>query len=148
MSEIKSVANIDELFSKSLDDLADLPAYETPPPGGYILRCSMDVKKINNKDAVEAAFEVVETVELTDSNDKPVVGGTKFSTAYFLDNEYAIGNMKKFLAPFAEHFGTTSIQSLITEHVKDVTISATIKNRTDKEDKDRKYAVVSNISVM
>ncbi len=148
MSEIKTVANIEDLFSANLDDLADLAAFETPPPGAYILRVSVEPKKINDKEAIEASFEVIETVELVDSsNTKPVANGTKFSTAFFLDNEFGVGNMKKFLQPFAQHFGHGSIGQLIREDIKDLTISAILKNRKDKNDPDKVYASVSNISV-
>jgi hypothetical protein len=147
MSDIKTIANLDDLFTANLDDLADLASFETPPPGAYILRVSMEPKEINKKSAIEAAFEVVETVELTDDNDKPVVNGTKFSIAFFLDNEFGVGNMKKFLQPFAQHFGHGSIGQLIREDIKDLTISAVVKNRKDKNDPDRVHASVSNISV-
>lgn len=146
MSEIKTLNSVEDLFSANIEDLADLPAYETPPAGSYILRVSCDVKKINEKDAVEAAYEVVETVELADPSSTPSVPGTKFSQAFMLNNEYGVGNLKKFLAPFQEHFGAANIGALLGE-VKDVTIAATIKNRKDKNDPDKVYASVTNISI-
>lgn len=147
MSEIKQAASIDDLFSASIEDLADLPAFETPPPGTYILRATCSVKKINNKDAVEAAFEVVETVELADPNDKAPAAGTKFSMAFFIDNEFAIGNLKKFLQPFQAHFGVGNIGALVQE-IKEVTISALVKNRKDKNDPEKVYASVNDITVV
>jgi len=134
------------LFAADLDDLADLPSFETPPPGSYILNVTVGVKKINGKDAVEAAFEVVETAELADSDDKPVANGTKFSTAFFLDNEYGVGNMKKFIAPFGAHFGITNIGSLIAE-IKNVQVACNVKNRKDKQDPTKVYASVDNINI-
>lgn len=147
MSEAQTFSSIDDLFSTSIDDLADLPSFETPAPGAYILKASADTKKINDKDAIEASFEVVEVIELKNATDKAVVPGTKFSTAFFLDNEFAIGNLKKFLAPFAQHFGKTNIGDLIREDMKDVLIAATVTNRKDKNDPEKVYASVTNISV-
>lgn len=147
MSELSTFNSIDDLFNANLDDLADLPSFETPPPGSYILTVSADSKKINNKDAVEAAFEVVETVELKDSTSKAVPVGTKFSTAFFLDNEFAVGNLKKFLAPFSVHFGNQDIGRLIRDDIKNITIAAVVKNRKDKTDPEKVYADVVNITV-
>jgi hypothetical protein len=147
MSELKTLGSLDQLFSASIDDLADLPAFEAPPPGAYLLRVSCDVKKINDKDAVEAAFTVVETVELEDpEHAKPVANGTKFSQAFLLENEFGVGNLKKFLSPFSQHFGASNIGALLQE-IKEVEIAASIKNRKDKNDPEKVYASVTNITV-
>jgi ribosomal protein L23 len=148
MSEqAQTFASADALFALDLDDLADLASFETPAPGSYILTVSMDTKKINQKDAVEASFEVVEVVELKNKDDKAVVPGTKFSTAFFIDNEFGVGNLKKFLVPFAAHFGNTNIGALIRDDMKNVTIACIVKNRKDKTDPEKVYASVDNISV-
>jgi hypothetical protein len=135
------------LFAANLDDLADLPSFETPPEGSYILTVSLAGKKINNKDAVEAAFEVVESVELADAADTPVAPGTKFSQAFFLDNVYAVGNFKKLIAPLGAHFGISNIGELVRE-TQNITVAATVKNRKDKNDATKVYASVVINSVM
>lgn len=146
-------ANLDDLFAADLNDIADLVGFETPPVGSYILKVSTQTKEINDKPAVVADFEVVETVELkiTDPDDKkyraPVKDGTKFSTAFILGNAVAEGRMKQFLAPFAEHFGETKVGVLVRDTIKDVTIAANITNRTDKDDPDIIYAGIKNIQV-
>lgn len=147
MSEATTSMSLDSLFSANLDDLADLPSFETPAPGSYILTVSMDTKQINNKDAIEAAFEVVEVVELANPSDKAVPAGTKFSTAFFLDNEFGLGNLKKFLAPFSAHFGQGNIGTLIRDDMKNVQIACSVKNRKDKNDPSKVYASVDNITV-
>lgn len=147
MSEAQTFTSADALFSQDLDDLADLPSFETPAPGSYILNVTCDSKTIANKPAIEAAFEVVEVVELKNAEDKAVPAGTKFSTAFFLDNEYGVGNLKKFLMPFSAHFGNTNIGNLIRDDLKNVTIAAIVKNRKDKTDPEKVYASVENISV-
>lgn len=146
MSDMKQASSIDELFSASLDDLADLPSFETPPAGAYILNVTMAVKEINKKQAVEASFEVVETIELADDSATEVAVGTKFSSAFMIGNEYGLGNLKKFLVPFQAHFNAPNIGALI-EELKDVQISGTIKTRADKEDPSKIYGSVVNITV-
>lgn len=147
MAEIKNVANIADLFSASLDDLADLPAFETPPPGSYLLRANMEVKEVNKKQCVEASFEVLETVELTNpAEDTAVVPGTKFSTLFMLDNQFGVGNLKKFLKPFQEHFQAANIGDLVGE-IKDVDMACLVKNRQDKNDPDKVYGSVTNITI-
>lgn len=146
MADIKKFAASADLFNTSIDDLADLPGFETPPAGSYILEVNTDVKNVSGKDAVEASFTVIETVEL-DESVSPVADGTKFSTLFMLDNEFGVGNLKKFLAPFAAHFGEPNIGKLVGEVVKNVTISGLVKNRKDKNDPDKVYGSVTNITV-
>lgn len=151
MSELKEgFDSVDDLLSANLDDLADLPAFETPPAGAYLLGVRYDVKKVNNKDAVEASYRVEETVELEDKSGETaaVAKDTKFSQLFMLDNKFGIGNLKKSLAPYAAHFGTNNIGKLIRENLnEEVLISGTIKVREDKNDPDKKYASVQNVTV-
>lgn len=146
MSDIKQ-ASFDDLFSASIDDLADLPSFEVPPAGAYSLSVTCARKEINDKQAIEAAFTVLNTEELADKNDAPVANGTKFSMAFMIGNEYGLGNLKKFLKPFQEHFNAPNIGALL-EEIKDVSIVGTLKVRKDKEDPDKKYASVTNITVV
>lgn len=146
MSEaLKSVANINDLFSASIDDIADLPSFEVPVVGSYILAVTAEIKKINDKDVVEAQYTVQELVEPAIAGET-AVPGTKFSTIFMIDNEFGIGNLKKFLKPFADHYGNTNVGELIGE-IKDVTVAATLKHRKDKNDPDKVYAIISNLSV-
>lgn len=139
--------NLEDLFAASLDDIADLASFETPPKGVYIGSVSCDVKEINSKPAVEASFVVVETVELENAADKPVAAGTKFSTAFILGNSISEGKLKQFLAPFAAAFGTNNVGELVRDRIKDVSISFVLKHRADKEDKEKFYPDVRNITV-
>ena len=137
-----------DIFSQSIDDLADLPGFETPPPGSYILEVTCEVKAVNEKDCLEASFKVVETQELeNEDTDTRVADGTVFSTLFMLDNKFGIGNMKKFLKPFSEHFGKGNIGELVQE-LRDVKFACLVKNRKDKNDPDRVYGSVTNIVVV
>jgi hypothetical protein len=146
MTQIATFNSVKDLFAANLDDLADIAGFEAPPEGSYILSVTASVKKINQKDAVEASFEVVETVELKTTGDKPATPGTKFSTLFQLDNEFGVGNLKKFLAPFQEHYRAAGIGALL-EELKGVTIAGTVKHRKDKNDPDKVYGSVINITV-
>ena len=93
MSEMKTATSMEDLFAASIDDLADLPAFETPPPGSYLLRVTCDTKSVNDKPVVEAAYEIMEVVELANpETDVPPAVGTKFNTIFMIDNEFGIGN--------------------------------------------------------
>lgn len=139
--------SLDDLFAASLDDIADLPSFELPPKGAYIGTVSLEIKEVNNKPAVEATFTVVETVELEDKDEQPAAAGTKFSSAFILGSNIAEGKLKQLLAPFAAHFQTKEVGALVRDLVKDVTISFVLKHRKDKEDKEKFYPDVRNITV-
>lgn len=135
------------LLDQNLADIEDLPSFEVPPAGTYQLLVSLSTKTVNEHPAVAADLEIISTVQLANSADTPAVDGTKFGLLFMLDNEFGLGNMKKFLAPFAEHFGTDNVRELVTEKVQNVQITATVKRRVDKEDKEKVYAIVTNIVV-
>ncbi len=148
--------SLEDLFDASLEDIADLVGFETPPAGAYILKVTTETKEINDKPAVVANFTVVETVELKiKEEDKkgyrpPVKDGTQFSTAYILGNSVAEGNLKKFLAPFGEHFGISgkgSVGILVRDTIKEVSVAATVTNRVSKDDEDVIYAGIKNLQV-
>lgn len=144
----ETFASIDDLFSQSIDDLADLPSFEVPPPGFYILDVTTVVKTVNDNDVIEADFTVVETVELSDSmSTAPVAAGTRFGILFMLNNKFGIGKLKEFLKPFGEHFEENSIERLVRDVISGVRISCEVKNRKDKNDPDRVYATVHGITV-
>lgn len=150
---------LEALFGADLDDIADLPAFEVPPPGAYLLRVSTEIKKINNKPVVEFKYEVVETVALKVQDESaanyraPSKPGTQFSVPVFIggdDKEKAaksVARLKAMLLPFGQHFGNTKVEPLINELIKDVTIAAVITNREDKQDPEKIYAGVRDVAV-
>jgi hypothetical protein len=56
MERNAAITSMDQLLGASLDDLDDLPSFETPPPGTYILSVTTEQKKVNDKEAIEARF--------------------------------------------------------------------------------------------
>lgn len=135
------------LLDKSIDDIDDLPGFEVPVNGVYTLKFSTAIKQVNDKDCVEAAFEVIECQEQNDPNETPTKVGTKFSTLFQLGNDIAEGKMKELVMPVAAHFGERNMLKLITDVCKDLIIIAKVKRRADKQDKDRFYADVSNVVI-
>lgn len=161
MSEAADINNkyntLEALFGADLDEIADLPAFEVPPPGTYTLKVTTGTKKVNNKDTVNVDFEVVETVELKNKDEAsenyraPVKDGTKFNTMFMIGGDkggVSVGRLKQFLAPFAVALGTTKIADLVRDQIKDIQIIAQITNRADKEDPEKLYAGVKVLEVV
>lgn len=148
MSELNGLAG---LLNSTLDDVADLPSFECPPSGHYKLAVSLNVKKINNKDAVELACEILETLELVDVNATPPAPGGKFSTAFQIGNadvdkaKTAMSFLKAAVKPIMEALGTTSFGDVLGGQVQGMQVFATVKRRADKDDPEKFYASVSNI---
>lgn len=144
--EMKS---IEDLMDLSLDDLKDLPPFEVPPVGHYKLRLSLAWKEVNDKQCIEAQFEVVETLELTDTSAQPCAAGTKFSTLFQLANEFGQGAFKELVKPLMEGLGLGGKKvSEIVKEVQNVEIAATVKHRKDKNDKEKVYANVVNVTLV
>lgn len=137
------------LLDKNVSDIEDLPSFDTPPKGTYVLLANAGTKKINDGNYVTVDFDVVSTIELANPNDpkNPAVkDGSKFNLLFQLGNEFGEGNMKKFMAPFVEHFGTDNLRSLVTEKIQNITISCNIDHRVDKKS-DKVYPLVKNVVI-
>lgn len=135
-------------LDRSIDDIEELAGFEVPVNGMYTLKFKMDLKVVNNKDAAEASFEVVECLEQNDPEETPTKPGTKFSTLFFVENDIALSNMKKFLVPFVEHFGESNVLKLIVDNLKEeVVIAAKVKRKEDKKEEGKFYADVSEVTV-
>ena len=139
--------SLDALLSASLDDIADLPSFEVPAPGHYKLGVTISIKKINEKDAVEFGYEVLEVMELADSAGIPPIIGTKFSTAYQIGHPIGLGKFKEAAAPIMEALGTTSYAEVLNGQVAGMQVYATVKRRADKDDPEKFYANVVKVTV-
>lgn len=143
--------NMDLISGMSIDDIDDLPGFEAPVPGMYSLKFSTSTKVVKMKagdtDCVEANFEVIECLEQNDPAQEPTKAGTKFSVLFQMGQEVAMGKLKELLMPIAKHFNESNIGVLITETCKDLIITAKVARRADKEDKEKFYPVVTNVTV-
>jgi hypothetical protein len=140
------------LLDMSIDDIEDLPGFECPQNGVYVLKFSTAVKVVKMKsgeqDCVEANFEVLECLEQNDPEVDSTKIGTKFSMLFQLGNNVAISKMKELLIPFAEHFNERDLQKLVVDVLKsDTVITASVKRRQDKDDEDKFYPMLSNVVV-
>lgn len=145
---------IEELMDASLDDIADLPGFVVPPQGHYKLAVSLEKKVVNDVPSIEAGCTVMETLELDNKDETPVEPGTKFSQLFMMNNEWGQGGFKGFVSPIATGLGLQNPKvSQVVEAVQNITITAVIKHRYHKEDKQkpvaerRTYANLTNVEV-
>jgi hypothetical protein len=146
--------NLDlDLLDMSLDDIEDLPGFEVPYNGEYLLKMHLSLKLVNKKAAVESNYEVVECLKKNDESDPDTVPGTKFSSLYFLQGDedkvkMSLGRLKELLAQPAEELGEGNVKILVRDHFATPRmVSATVTRRADKEDKEKFYAGVKNLKL-
>jgi hypothetical protein len=137
----------------SLDDIEDLPGFEVPPEGEYVLQVTAATKTVSDKIAVEMAYEVKECTKKNNDTDPDPVVGTKFSVLYFLQGKpdsvkISKGRLKLLLAEIAEQTGEGNLLVLIRDHLAGAVVTATVKRRADKEDKERFFADVKNLRLV
>jgi hypothetical protein len=141
-----SLDNMTDLLDAQLDDLEDLPEFKPFNPGAHQLIATFAEKTINDKAAVELTLKLVETIELSDPQQEFDAPGTECSMAFFLDNEFARGNLKKVAKPFGAALGLGTIREIV-EGVKNVECLALTTLRKDKNDPDRFYLNIKEIQV-
>ena len=150
-NEQMAASGLAGLLAANLDDVADLPTFAVPPAGYYKLALTIDVKKINEKDAVEFSYVVMEVLELADASKTPPVIGDKFNEAFQITNEIGLGKFKAAAAPVMAALGTSSFADILGGQVQGMEVFATLKRRVHKEDKQlpeadqRIYPEVSNL---
>ncbi len=147
------------LLDKDLSDIEDLPGFEVPSNGEYILQLKSALKMVNNKPAVEASYVVVECVKKDNDADPDSKEGTKFSQLFFLTGDgsdpekdaemqaLGLGKLKQLVAGVAEQVGVSNMGVLLRDHLKECVVTATVKRRVDTKDKDRIYATVKNMQL-
>lgn len=62
--------NLDALLDGTLDDLADVPGFQTFPAGAH--KVTINWRKVDKKPAYSLTMTAIETVELADSSDTPL----------------------------------------------------------------------------
>jgi hypothetical protein len=142
------MSDLDNLLDATLDDLEDLPTYNTYPPGGHKVSATLEAKQINSKDAIELSFKYIEVVELEGTDAVEPKAGDESSTLFFLDNEYGRGNLKEALKAFLEFVGEGSTNRQIIEAVKDVECVILTSYGKNKNDPDKPYLNVKEIHVL
>ena len=138
---------LDDLLDCTLDDLEDLPEFKPFPVGAHKVLITLALKEINNKQAVELDIKAIETIELINATDTPLKEGDSTSIAFFMDNEFGRGALKKVAIPLAEALETGSIRELI-EECKGVECMIVTSLRKDKNDPDKFYTNIKELAVL
>lgn len=142
----------ESLLDMNIGDIEDLPGFEAPYAGEYLLKLDAAVKVVNEKQTVELGYEVMECVKKNSDTDPDTKPGTKFSQLFFLTGEpdavkVSLGRLKEVLLPLAEKLGEGNLLLLVRDHLKGVQIKATCSRRQDKTDKERYYPTVKNVDL-
>lgn len=143
-----AVIPIENLMDASLDDIADLPAFIAPPKGHYkLLVEKFEQKTINDKPAVSMNLTVQGTLELANKSEAAVKDGTKFNLLYMMDNEFGQGAFKAVAKALAKGLGLNSPRVVEILALTNISITAAVGQRPDKNDKEKIYSTIQNIEV-
>jgi hypothetical protein len=142
-----------DLLDKTLDEIEDLPGFEVPVNGRYLLKANRKIKNINDKAAVEITLEVMECLKKDNDADEDTVVGTKFSQLFFLTGEedavrISVGLLKQFCKPIGERVGEANMKIIVKDHIKDVLLAATVTRRKDSKNPEVFRARLSNLELM
>lgn len=141
-----------DLLDRNLEDIEDLPGFDVPSPGRYVLKLVTSLKSVNQKPAVEFQYEVQSCIAKNKEEDEDAVVGTKFSNLYFLKGSeeavaISMGKMKELLKTTAEQLQCSNLLLLLRDHLKEVLVEADVNKRQDKEDKEKFYPVIKNMKI-
>jgi hypothetical protein len=148
MSTDQFTDDMNALLDLCLDDLEDLPEFKPFPPGTHDCIANFERKAINGDAYVELKLKLIETVELADPNtpaEQQCKPGDESNTLYNLGNEFGRGALKAIGTPVCQSLGLASIRELIES--KDVEVRVTTGVRKNKDDPDKKYLQVKELSV-
>lgn len=133
--------DFDSLMNASMDDIDDLPPIGIPPSGSYDLMVTASREQSQNggSEYIKLSYEVTNVNEVKEEAEAAEVkDGQKFSEMFSpfkkdgTVNEIGLGSLKERLKPFAAHFGTAAIGSII-EQMQQVNLTATLVRRADKK---------------
>lgn len=129
----QSNIDIDSILDSQLDDLADLPEFGTYPAGSHKVIINWEKKTVNNHPSVELKMKAVETLELANPTDAPLVPNAEGSVLFMLDNEFGQGALKALLKPLAVETGEGSLSGIMNaSNGMEVTVVTNIRQNKDK----------------
>lgn len=134
---------LDAFLEQDLDTLEGIEI-GTPPAGVYVLTISLELKEVGDHPALEIQCQVVDTIEVAGNEQKPE-SGLVFNSIAMLDNPYGIGYAKRVLGTFKPLANNSTKLGEIVQAAKGVSVTAVVKLRADKEDKEKKYATLEKI---
>lgn len=147
------------LLDRDLETIEDLPGFEVPSNGEYLLKLTTSIKPVNGSVTVETSYEVVECVKKDNETDPDATVGTKFSNIYTIDaqkhandptkkaesEKLGFGKLKELVAGVAESTGEGNLLVLVRDTLASALVRANVSRRQDKEDKERFYPIVKNL---
>lgn len=137
--------DLDALMDASMDDIDDLPPVGVPPTGHYglIVSATREVSETSGNEYIKFSYEVESVNEVKDPEEQSQAAvGQKFTQIFSpfkkdgTVNEFGLGYLKEACAPFAAHFGTTTMGGSIAA-IEKISVAATLVRRQDKKDKER-----------
>lgn len=137
--------DLDALMDASMDDIDDLPPVGVPPTGHYglIVSATREVSETSGNEYIKFSYEVESVNEVKDPEEQSQAAvGQKFTQIFSpfkkdgTVNEFGLGYLKEACAPFAAHFGTTTMGAAIAA-IDKVSVAATLVRKQDKKDKER-----------
>jgi hypothetical protein len=136
---------LDSILDSSLDDLSDLPEFAVFPAGVHKVTLKFESKMVNDHPAVEMGMTLVDTLEMSNSDEQPLAAGAESSVLFMLDNEFGQGKLKLIAKPLAEHFGVGNIKAVM-EAANGMEVVVTTKVRQNK-DKSQTYTDVTKVII-
>lgn len=150
-----SPEELDALYSRSLDDIPEMPGFPLPKPGVYVLEViEQGLKEINDSRAHEFKYRVIECLEEGEticSEAKSCVAGDIFSQLYFMTTakavDFNIGKIMELLAPVRERFGSMTFPDLCAAYVG-CQIRAIVKLRQNKQNKEQFFPEIAEMELV
>lgn len=134
MSET-TILDLDALLDGTMDSVADVPDYVTPPAGTYVVKVDKaELEKYKNKAGEEKLrfrilYSIVSTIELADDKTPPVANGSLFTETFMADGDglaFFKRQAKKLLD--VESLDGVTIRDILAELVgREVRVAITIR---------------------
>ena len=141
-----------DLLDSSVEDLAELEAFTPIPAGTHRLSIGWETKDINNKPSVILKMEVLETLEMANTNEEAPAAGKKADVAFMLlkddgtPNTMGQGQLRAVIESLVESFGGDTTRETM-EASEGAEVVATLKIRVNKNDPDQKFNNIVTLAV-
>lgn len=123
-------------MSMDFEGVEDLPSFELPPAGHYLVGLTAELKSINGKPAMEFSYKVKEALEVADGAEVPK--NAKFSELFFLNandkgEKVGLSFLKPKLVKVCTAMGVPCTIENLLEVAKDLQLTAVLKHRFDEK---------------
>lgn len=147
------------LLDMEIDSIEDLPGFEVPVNGEYLLKLETSLKAINGKQFIETSYELLECLKQDNDSDLPSKAGSKFSSLFTIKGDgkdtekdtesvrLGLGKFKELVKGIAEDTGQGNVGLLVRDVLASCIVQCTVKRRADKEDKEKFYPVIKNLKL-